>query len=154
MIRYPIIFLTFLALTACSPQPTGDPQELMQIDREFSAFSKQHGAPAAWAAYFAQDSVQLSAGVQPVTGLDSILEGFAEWPPDALLTWEPVGGDVSTAGDLGFTWGRYVLVVKDEHGNDVVTHGKYTSIWKRQAAGTWKIVLDIGNENPPPNPLP
>lgn len=154
MIRYPIVFLTFLALAACSPQPTGDPEELMQIDREFSAFSKEHGAPAAWAAYFAQDSIQLGAGVQPVTGLDSILEGFAEWPPDALLTWDAVGGDVSTTGDLGFTWGRYVLVVKDENGNDVVTHGKYTTIWKRQKDGEWKVVLDIGNENPPPNPLP
>ena len=154
MIRYPIIILTFLALAACSPEVTGDPEELMQIDREFSAFSKEHGAPAAWAEFFAQDSVQLNGGSQPILGLDRILDDFSGWPEDAQLTWEPEGGEVSLAGDLGYTWGRYVLIMKDESGEDVVSHGKYTTIWKRQENGEWKVGLDIGNENPPPNPLP
>jgi ketosteroid isomerase-like protein len=27
----------------------------------------------------------------------------------------------------------------------VVEHGKYTSIWKKQKDGSWKVVLDMGN---------
>ena len=154
MIRYPIIFLAFLALAACSPEATNEPDELMQRDREFSSYAKQHGAAAAWAEFFAQESVQLNGGSQPMLGLDRILESFDGWPEDILLTWAPEAGEVSLSGDIGYTWGRYVLRSKDENGNDVVSHGKYTTIWKRQKDGEWKVILDIGNPNPPPNPLP
>jgi ketosteroid isomerase-like protein len=152
--RYPIIFMTLLALTACSPEVTSDPEELMQLDRDFSAYSAEHGAPAAWAEFFAPDSVQLNGGSQPMLGLERILESFADWPDGAQLTWAPEDGEISAAGDLGYTWGRYVLKLRDENGNDVVRQGKYTTIWKRQKSSQWKVVLDIGNPNPPPNPLP
>ena len=154
MIRYPILPVLILALAACSSEATNDPEELMQRDREFSSYAEQHGAPAAWAEFFAQDSVQLNRGSQPMLGIDDILESFTGWPEEALLTWAPEAGEVSSTGDIGYTWGRYVYSAKDENGNDIVRHGKYTTIWKRQENGEWKVVLDIGNQNPPPNPSP
>jgi ketosteroid isomerase-like protein len=30
-------------------------------------------------------------------------------------------------------------------GQTVIETGKYTTIWKRQKDGTWKVVLDMGN---------
>ena len=32
----------------------------------------------------------------------------------------------------------------------VVRHGKYVTIWKKQADGSWKFVVDIGNPSSPP----
>ncbi len=64
--------------------------------------------------------------------------------------WTPLAGDISSSGDLGYTWGRYIYSVPDEDGIRQISHGKYMTVWKRQADGGWKAVLDGGNPNPPP----
>ena len=63
------------------------------------------------------------------------------------LTWTPVGADISASGDLGYTYGTYEFSSKDKDGKTVVDHGKYTSIWKKQGDGSWKVVLDMGNSS-------
>jgi ketosteroid isomerase-like protein len=67
------------------------------------------------------------------------------------LTWTPVGADMAASGDLGYTYGTYEFASKDKDGKEVVNHGKYTSIWKLQTDGSWKVVLDMGNASPEPN---
>jgi ketosteroid isomerase-like protein len=64
------------------------------------------------------------------------------------LTWTPVGADISASGDLGYTYGTYEFRSRDKDGKPVVDHGKYTSIWKKQKDGSWKVVLDMGNGSP------
>ncbi len=158
MIRFIFIFATLAGLAACGPaetvNPPADRAEIMEMDRKFSAFSETHGAPAAWAEFFARDAVQLNRGSQPMIGFDSILESFADWNEAGQLTWAPEDGVVSASGDLGYTWGRYVYRLTQENGDKVVRQGKYTTIWKRQEKGAWKVVLDIGNQNPPPESSP
>jgi ketosteroid isomerase-like protein len=56
-----------------------------------------------------------------------------------------VGADISASGDLGYTYGTYEFRAVGKDGNPVVEHGKYTSIWKKQRDGSWKVVLDMGN---------
>ncbi len=34
--------------------------------------------------------------------------------------------------------------------NAEVNYGKYVTIWKKQADGTWKFVVDVGNKSPAP----
>ncbi|MGC1452130.1 MAG: nuclear transport factor 2 family protein, partial [Candidatus Sulfotelmatobacter sp.] len=66
------------------------------------------------------------------------------------LTWTPVGADISGSGDLGYTYGNYEFHAKAKDGKPVVQYGKYTSIWKQQKDGSWKVVLDMGNASPEP----
>jgi ketosteroid isomerase-like protein len=63
------------------------------------------------------------------------------------LTWSPVGVDISSAGDLGYTHGTYEFSAIGKDRESVVDRGKYTSIWKRQKDGGWKV-LDMGNASP------
>ena len=67
---------------------------------------------------------------------------------DNHLTWRPVGADISASGDLGYTYGTFEFRSKDKNGKPTVEHGKYTSIWKKQNDGSWKVVLDMGNASP------
>jgi ketosteroid isomerase-like protein len=46
---------------------------------------------------------------------------------------------------MGYTYGKYVRTLKDSEGNVNTKEGKYTSIWKKQDNGEWKIALDMGN---------
>jgi ketosteroid isomerase-like protein len=67
---------------------------------------------------------------------------------DNHLTWTPVGADISASGDLGYTYGTFEFRSKDKDGKPIIEHGKYTSIWKKQKDGSWKVALDMGNASP------
>ncbi|MEE8371497.1 MAG: nuclear transport factor 2 family protein [Sphingomonadales bacterium] len=152
MIRVLAIFIILMLPASMALAEGGGADKLMQLDRDFSSHSAKLGAKSAWEKYMAESSVQLNAGEQPTIGKDRIMEGFAAWPDYARLTWAPLGGDISASGDLGYTWGRYVYRTKDAEGKEVESHGKYMTIWKLQTDGSWKVVLDGGNQNPPPGP--
>jgi ketosteroid isomerase-like protein len=61
-----------------------------------------------------------------------------------------VSADISASGDLGYTYGTFEFRSINKDGKPVIAHGKYTSIWKRQKDGSWKVVLDMGNSSPEP----
>jgi hypothetical protein len=63
------------------------------------------------------------------------------------LTWEALDGAVSASGDIGYTWGNYYFETMDEQSQWFGTEGKYVNIWRKSAAGVWKVVLDISNQN-------
>jgi ketosteroid isomerase-like protein len=65
-----------------------------------------------------------------------------------MLTWVPVKAEISLSGDLGYTFGNWELFVKS---SDTTLYGNYVSIWKKQADGSWKYVLDAGCNTPNPN---
>ena len=57
---------------------------------------------------------------------------------------------MSASGDLGYTYGTFEFSSKNKEGKPMVERGKYTSIWKKQKGGIWKVVLDMGNASPEP----
>ena len=61
-----------------------------------------------------------------------------------------MGADLSAAGDMGYTYGNYEFHSNGKDGKPTVEYGKYTSIWRLQKDGTWKVVLDMGNASPEP----
>jgi ketosteroid isomerase-like protein len=73
--------------------------------------------------------------------------------PGFSLNWQPVKVEVAQSGDLGYTYGTYQLTMNDPAGNPVTDRGKYITVWKKQADGSWKSVADMFNSDlPPPAP--
>ncbi len=118
---------------------------LIQLEAQFMQAAAVKGS-AGYMSYYADDAVELPNGVAAVHGRINIAKdmGFLD-QKDNRLTWTPVGADISSSGDLGYTYGTFEFHSKDKDGKPVVEHGKYTSIWKRQSDGSWKVVLDMGN---------
>jgi len=56
-----------------------------------------------------------------------------------------LGADISASGDLGYTWGKYEFCAKGADGAEKVEHGKYMTVWKKQADGSRKVAVDMGN---------
>ncbi|HEV2668300.1 MAG TPA: tetratricopeptide repeat protein, partial [Blastocatellia bacterium] len=54
--------------------------------------------------------------------------------------------DVSRSGDLGYAYGRYEL------GGAEPQKGYFARVWKRDANGQWRIVMDIVRPLPPGTP--
>jgi ketosteroid isomerase-like protein len=68
------------------------------------------------------------------------------------MNWQPVKAGVSISGDLGYTYGTYDFKGNGADGKEAAENGGYARVWKRQANGKWKVVLDILNPAPPPSP--
>lgn len=134
-------FMIFLFLLGCH-HPTPSVEELYKADRDFSALSEKTGFANAFVEYAHEDAVLLRPSRMPVVGRDEIVKLYerAKSSP-VILTWEPLSGDISSAGDMGYTYGTYKVI----SGQDT-TSGTYVSIWKKDREGLWKYVLDTGNE--------
>ena len=69
--------------------------------------------------------------------------------PGFAVSAETTAVEVSRAGDLAYSPGIYEITVNDPEGNPVTTVGKWVSVWKKQADGSWKVVAHIWNLDGP-----
>lgn len=127
--------------TVSKPDPAKELESMKQADIEFSALSKEKGMRTAFMQFLDSNGILLRANQYPIIGKKAF--EFLEQIHDSsfTLTWVPEGGEVSQSGDLGFTYGIYTFATADTS-----TQGTYVSIWKKQSDGSWKYVLDSGNE--------
>jgi ketosteroid isomerase-like protein len=132
--------------TAAKTGAATDKAALMAMDREFSQASAAKGAVPAYGERLADDVRVLRFAAKPHLGKEAAQAALKAQP--GRMTWEPLGGDVSRAGDLGYTYGRYELAPQGKEAEK----GMYLRVWKRQAGGPWKLALDITNPPPPPPP--
>jgi ketosteroid isomerase-like protein len=123
-------------------------QPLLEADRRFAAETKAGGG-LAFMSWFADDAVTLSNGKPAVQGKQAIARG-SDWDAkDYQLLWSPDGARIGPSHDSGVTWGSYEGHARDHQGNAVVTSGRYITVWKKDTAGKWKVVLDASNQAPP-----
>lgn len=120
---------------------------LFELEARFAKDVATRGG-AAFADWFADDGVALGNGAAPKIGKVAIAKS-ANWSPkDYQLTWTPTDAMMGPSGDMGYTWGHYEGRSKDAHGNPVLTSGRYITMWRKQADGNWKVVLDAGANEP------
>ncbi len=124
--------------------------ELMQADRDFAKATAERGVEG-WVSFFAEDGAQVPKDHDLVVGHEAIRAFMAPTfsKPEIKLVWEPVRADVGQSGDLGYTFGR-AKIMHTEPGAEpkVVARMKYVTVWKRQPDRSWKVVIDVGNEDP------
>ena len=137
LILFALSFLTF-----CKPPVKPDKEQLLEVDRKFSATSVEKGFSKAFIEFAHPDAVLLRENSMPVIGKESVVKLFENADTSGVnFTWEPLAGDIASSGELGYTYGIYTFK------KDTITKkGTYVSIWKKDAAGNWKFVLDSGNE--------
>ena len=145
-----VIIALPIARPTVSAYPKATPEMLKQLEGEFMKAAADKGSQG-YMSYYADDSVEVPNGAPLIQGKAEIAKGmgFLDDKNNRLL-WTPVGADISASGDLGYTYGTFEFHAKDKDGKPVVQYGKYTSIWKQQKDGSWKVVLDMGNASPEP----
>ncbi len=136
------VSLCFL-VAACGSfhRQTPDEQDVFATDEAFYQASTTTGA-AAWKEYAAED-VNLSFA----RGRDAVEKAYAPLyaRPGFSLVWHPATAEV--VGDIAVTSGPYESHRRDDKGADTASTGRYVTIWKRQADGTWRFVWDDGTED-------
>jgi ketosteroid isomerase-like protein len=143
-----LLVITTFIFFGCARQQESDPSILLETDNAFSQMSVDKGLNAAFI-YFAGDSVvKMREGKFPIVGKEEMARIYLARPDSAMtLQWKPVKAEISQSNDLGYTFGIWELYLKDQ---DTTLYGNYLSIWKKQANGTWKYVVDAGVNTPKP----
>jgi len=121
-------------------------KKLIETDIAFSKMSVKKGAAKAFAYFFTDKATMLPNNNQPVFGKKKIVENLKAASVDTILSWQPKNGKISQSGDLGYTWGIYKASNKKNSGNKAIT-GKYLNVWVKQNNGSWKVLVDMGNNN-------
>ncbi len=111
-----------------------------QVRRTEAAFAKTLASrdAAGFAKFLSAESVFLSNG-QATRGARLVAERWKRFfeGPAAPFSWEPEFVEVLDSGLLAMSSGP----VRDPSGKRI---GTFNSVWRREAGGEWKIVLDNG----------
>ena len=117
-------------------------EQLYETDLAFSSAAAGLGFNKAFIEYAHPDAILLRENSMPIVGKQNIIKIFENADTSGVkFSWEPLSGEISQSGDLGFTYGIYSLT-KDT----LTSKGTYVSIWKKDFERRWKYILDTGNE--------
>jgi uncharacterized protein (TIGR02246 family) len=111
-----------------------------------------------WLAFYSDDAVALPGNDKTAVGKDAIHKPIAEMMalPELSISWTPTKVEVARSGDLAYLYGTYQMSFKGPDGKVVADNGKMVEIWKKQADGNWKCIVDTWNSDlpaaPPPSP--
>lgn len=152
-----VTMLSVLLAFGCSPDVQTPAQgtdldaertSLMEADRAwFEAYSTSVSPLDTQMVRFLDDARVLPPDAPMARGKNEIRAVFArlEAMPEFSLAWSASTADAS--GDLGYTIGTYHMEFHDPEGSPVAIDGKYTTVWKKQPDGTWKVAVDMFNAN-------
>jgi len=142
--------LVAAVLTGCTPSTTPpSPDVLMEADRAFAAAVAEGGSDA-WVSWFAEDGAMIQPGLGEIRGHSAILPVMAGLDqPGVSLRWEPERAEIAASGELGWTTGSYVSESPGPDGEVQRGTGRYVTIWRLQADGSWRVAMDLGNPTQP-----
>lgn len=97
--------------------------------------------------FYSDDAMVLSPKIPLVQGKETIRQGWKQMfaIPGASLTFTPGEVEVARSGDLAWEHGAYDFAATDKKGKTTTEHGKYITIWRKQADSSWKVAADMDN---------
>ena len=121
-------------------------QEMVKTEQAFSKMAEEKNARDAFMTFIADDGLLFRPGA--VNGKKWMLEHPV--PPSdkkPLLAWQPAYAGMAASGDMGFTTGPWEAKadIKDEK---PAAYGHFMTVWKKQADGSWRFVVDLGISHP------
>jgi ketosteroid isomerase-like protein len=67
--------------------------------------------------------------------------------PGTEVTWTAGKVEAANSGELVYDVGIYTVITKGKKGKQSTDGGKYLSVWKKQADGSWKAVANTWNSD-------
>jgi len=140
-----ILFLiTAVCLSAGNSAKTGSAKSLAAAEADFAKESLEKGMRNAFLHALSDDGLVFQPGPQ---------NGKKAWEAkpegsDGILQWQPVLAATATNGDLGYTTGPWTFRKKGAD-KAATSFGQFVSIW-RWENGKWKLLFDLGSNNPAP----
>ena len=149
-IRIALLASTVLAMPL-GATASSDQEALMQVSRDWSKAAAT-GNVDAMVSYWADDAVVMPPGQAALSGKAAI-RAYVESSlkiPGFTISWEPQSASVQ--GGQGYLIEKNRVTFTGEKGELVTVNGKAVTVWRKNADGQWKCVVDIWNDDAPPAP--
>lgn len=123
-----------------------DLQSLVNAEKAFAQTSVEKSVRTAFLEFFDRSTIAFNNG-QPVLGRK-------DWERrkenNNYLFWWPIYADIAASGDFGYTTGPAVFgpdrTTKETKGGIY-----YSSVWRKDINGNWKVLADLGSSIYSPN---
>lgn len=149
----PLTLVLLVALAACAP--AGGPVDPARLRAEIQARDEAWsvaniaGDSAAMAGFYTTDVVSMQPGAADLHGRDAVVGGMVEWMrtrSDTILSIRTV--ITSLAGTDSLAWESGETTFEGRPKNEPTAaprhaYFKYTTFWRREADGIWRIQRDL-----------
>jgi len=145
-----VISIFIVACTETQVDLKAEEAAILKADSTWSALSAESKDVDKVVSYFANDAVVVPPGQPLIKGKEN-LRKFVEESfkiPGFSISWKSSDVKFSPDGKLAYLYGENMTTMLDSAGNKMSMPGRGYSIWRKEADGTWKCVVDIFN-NPP-----
>jgi ketosteroid isomerase-like protein len=107
-------------------------EDVIALDNKFSQEASSNGLQKAFQQYAVSDILILREGSDPMRGADAM----SSLAKQGECTWQAVKAELS--GDLAYDYGSGSCKSADK-----TDAANYVRVWKKQADGSWKVVVDV-----------
>lgn len=134
----PLVLAACASTVPVAPSRAELTREVEQTERAFAKTMADRDA-ARFATFVSEEAIFFS-GEEPLRGKAAVTEHWARFfaSPEAPFSWEPDRVEVLDSGTLALSTGP----VRNARGKLVA---RFSSIWRRESPGVWRIVFDRGS---------
>lgn len=113
---------------------------LVEAEKAFASFTSSHSIRDGFLKFMDSTGIVFRQG-----NSYNALEAYQKQKSGpAILNWQPAFAVISGSGDFGVTTGPYQLRANATDTN--IYRGSFSSIWKMNAQGEWKNIIDLGTQ--------
>jgi len=148
-----LVLSSVLLANGCAPPPVDREAELAALRQAATAYHDAASAKdaARVVALYDEGAVMVPPNADLVEGLQAVRGyrfGFIT-TPGVELRFEILRAEVSAAGDMGWTLAVAEITINRPDGPPGSDRVRDFHVWKKQADGSWKVVVDIWNSGRP-----
>jgi len=142
---YIILITTVLLFISCSKSENKEKirNEILLTEKAFEKMAAEKSISEAFYHYAHDSAVILRENDTLIKGKENIRAYYRKMDnKGAVVNWAPDHIDVSSSGDLAYTYGWYIWKIKNENGDTTEYKGIFHTVWKRQKDQSWRYVWD------------
>jgi ketosteroid isomerase-like protein len=148
--------VSFLVVACAAPAPppfdaAAESVKLLQRDAEWADLATAGKDVEKILSYWSDDAVVMEPGQPAVEGKAAIRAYITQSlaAPGFKIHWVSQKPTFSPDGKLAYMRGTDEMTVPGPKGAPMTLHLQGYSVWRKDADGQWRCVLDIANEAPP-----
>lgn len=108
---------------------------LLETERLLGEAAGEKGMEEAYLSILSDDTRLMRPGHAPFVGKDAAAVRLAE--EKGKISFQPMKGGVSAAGDLGYAYGTY------QRKGEKAESGAYLRVWEREPESGWRLALEV-----------
>jgi uncharacterized protein (TIGR02246 family) len=134
----------------CSQDTSAADAQTIKTNTEAWSKAGEAKDSAKFATFYSDDATVMVPNEPIIRGMDSIKAVFTPMMQDPSFALTFKADKVEVSGSLAYSQGPYSMTATARDAKPHVDTGKYLTVWKKQADGSWKALEDIFNSDLPP----